>query len=162
MTDGKPRCRYLRENDSQCPHPALAPLSNILLCLKHTASGIEMLNHAPDPDETPESRMADNAMRLAAAQREAESVVYYVQFRDVIKIGTTHNMRSRMQSVPNERVLATEPGDMRLERRRHMEFKHCRQYGEWFTASDPKLQAHIHSIQEPWQRRRNTQKNVAT
>ena len=77
------------------------------------------------------------------------AVVYYMLFGDRIKIGTTRDILKRMQSVPNDRVLATEPGDFHLEAVRHNEFKSARIKGEWFRQS-PELLAHIEVLQKNW------------
>jgi len=77
------------------------------------------------------------------------SVVYYMQFGDRIKIGTTRNILKRMREVPNDRVLATEPGEFHLEAVRHNEFKSARIKGEWFRQS-PELLAHVEALQKNW------------
>lgn len=53
------------------------------------------------------------------------SLIYYIQFdTDAVKIGTTIDLRKRLESFyrrPTD-VLATEPGDRRLETLRHQQF----------------------------------------
>lgn len=60
--------------------------------------------------------------------RQDLGVVYYVDFGDSIKIGTSVSLRDRLTSlrVSPDNVLATEPGSFELERQRHAEFKHLR------------------------------------
>ncbi len=78
------------------------------------------------------------------------SVVYYagdLQTRH-IKIGTSANLPERLPALARKRkiaLLATEPGDIRLERRRHQEFKAFRLHGEWF-ARDGSLMVHINDL----------------
>ena len=72
-------------------------------------------------------------------------VVYYVRFADRVKIGTTTNLAMRMQSVPHDEVLATEPGGRSIESQRHRQFAHLRMTGEWFSMG-PDLMAHIGRI----------------
>lgn len=64
---------------------------------------------------------------MAKLVREGErgSVVYYVALPgDRIKIGTTKNLPQRLNALRVDRaaVLATEPGGVTLERRRHRQF----------------------------------------
>jgi hypothetical protein len=81
------------------------------------------------------------------------AVVYYIAFGDRIKIGTSVNLRKRLQELPFDKVLAIEPGGISVEHRRHEQFAHTRVRGEWFEHS-PQLLAHIESLQRPplgWQ-----------
>jgi hypothetical protein len=80
---------------------------------------------------------------------ELKGVVYYFLFGDRIKIGFTTGLRSRALSVPNDEVLAAEPGTYSLERSRHAEFGHLLIPGqrEWF-AKDPELLEHAALIRE--------------
>jgi len=72
-------------------------------------------------------------------------VVYYIEFGDRIKIGTSGNLRSRLQALPHDRVLAIERGGQHLEHRRHVQFAHLRVTGEWFTKGEALL-AHIATL----------------
>lgn len=82
-------------------------------------------------------------------------VVYYLRYRDRVKIGTTVNPRQRFGAILHEEVLAFERGDRRLEQRRHAEFADERGGGsEWFALSD-RLRAHIDVLTggvDPWDR----------
>ena len=95
---------------------------------------------------------ADIAQLLAAiAERAAEDpiirspLVYYVQFGDRIKIGTTIDLPWRLHDVPCDAVLATEPGDRQLEHQRHEQFAEFRIYREWFRPGRP-LMDHIATL----------------
>lgn len=71
-------------------------------------------------------RNADEEDRQRRDLLMAQSVVYYIDMPgDVVKIGTTTNLKARLTSlrVDADKVLATEPGDARLEKRRHTQFK---------------------------------------
>lgn len=68
--------------------------------------------------------------------------VYYLQFGDRIKIGTTTNLTQRLRDIPHDKLLATEPGNETMERRRHRQFAALRITGEWFRA-ERELLAHI-------------------
>lgn len=72
--------------------------------------------------------------------REQFSVVYYIQMRDLIKIGTTTDLRVRMSALPWERLLLTEPGWYRKEHERHHQFADLKYDGEWFRADDPLME----------------------
>lgn len=86
------------------------------------------------------------ATKLAEGVAPAhEPLVYYVRFRDRIKIGTSTNIQARLRSIPHEALLGTEPGGIDVERRRHRQFADERTNGEWFTATSRILQ-HIESI----------------
>jgi hypothetical protein len=81
-------------------------------------------------------------------------VVYYVRFRDRIKIGTSSNPRSRLAQLRWDELLAFERGDRLMEHRRHVQFAEFRYPGsEWFD-SNPELLAHIDALRagvtDPW------------
>lgn len=78
----------------------------------------------PDPD-------------LLALGEPRVDVVYYVRWRDQVKIGTTANARRRLAALPVEEVLAFERGDRLVERRRHEQFAaHRFPRTEWFRLHD--------------------------
>lgn len=94
------------------------------------------------------SEAAHHAERLAnaAAARAAEGgVVYYVRFRDAIKIGTSLDLPARLAALPWEEVLALEPGSYEVEERRHAQFAAHHLQGEWFAAA-PELVAHADQL----------------
>jgi hypothetical protein len=81
-------------------------------------------------------------------------VVYYLRFRDRIKIGTSGNPRSRLAQLRFEELLAFERGGRAMEQRRHAQFAAFRFEGsEWFHAH-PSLDAHVLAlaagITDPW------------
>jgi hypothetical protein len=81
-------------------------------------------------------------------------VVYYLGYRDQIKIGTSGNPRVRFASLPHDEVLAFELGDRSVEQRRHAQFARHRFAGtEWFGVHD-ELLAHIAELRlgvaDPW------------
>jgi len=81
-------------------------------------------------------------------------VVYYLRFRDRIKIGTSANPRQRLASIRHDELLAFERGDRLLEQRRHAQFaEHRLERSEWFAANDA-LAAHIDVLRggadDPW------------
>ncbi len=54
--------------------------------------------------------------------RPRVEVVYYIRWRDQIKIGTSINPRMRLAALPHDEVLAFERGGRSLEQRRHAQF----------------------------------------
>jgi hypothetical protein len=90
---------------------------------------------APDPD----------------LPRTPVEVVYYLRYRERIKIGTSRNPKQRLAAIWHEELLAFERGGRPLEQARHREFAHLREGGEWFTAA-PELLAHIDGLRagDPW------------
>ena len=81
-------------------------------------------------------------------------VVYYLRFRDRIKIGTTANPRQRLARIWHDEVLAFERGDRLVERRRHEQFADSRlDRSEWFEAA-PELEQHVGrlaaGVGDPW------------
>lgn len=83
-------------------------------------------------------------------------VVYYLRYRDRIKIGTSGNPRTRIAGLLHDEVLAFEPGDRLVEQRRHAQFAAQRiPRTEWFEHSE-ELAEHIRALQagvdDPWAR----------
>ena len=86
---------------------------------------------------------------------KAVEVVYYIQFGDRIKIGTSANVRNRLNALPHDRVLAFERGGVTLESRRHTKFREHRIGNtEWFHVNK-ELVAHVAELTagqpEPWE-----------
>lgn len=81
--------------------------------------------------------------------RPNTEVVYYLRFGELVKIGTTRSLISRLAAIPHDELLATEPGGHRLERQRHEQFAHLRATvgttREWFTLT-PELAQHIADV----------------
>jgi hypothetical protein len=89
-----------------------------------------------------------------AGQPPRVDVVYYLRFRDRIKIGTSGNPRSRLGQLRFDTLLAFERGDRTREQRRHAQFAAFRFEGsEWFHAH-PALDAHVAvlaaGVDDPW------------
>jgi len=100
-----------------------------------------------------EWRVGDAAdPELAAVVRV--DVVYYLHFRDRIKIGTSGNPRQRFASLRFDELLAFERGDRAVEQRRHAQFaSHRLATTEWFLEHDA-LHEHIDILRagadDPW------------
>lgn len=81
-------------------------------------------------------------------------VVYYLRYRDTIKIGTSSNPRMRLAQVRHDELLAFERGDRHREHARHVQFAEERlERSEWFATSD-RLLDHIAQltagVDDPW------------
>jgi hypothetical protein len=81
-------------------------------------------------------------------------VVYYLRFRDRIKIGTSAKPGSRLAQLRYDELLAFERGGRPTEQKRHAQFAEHRFPGsEWFHAND-ELTAHIGmlaaGVEDPW------------
>lgn len=75
------------------------------------------------------------------------SIVYYIRRGPVIKIGTTAYAPGRFEDLLPDEILAFEPGDVKVETRRHRQFAHLRRRGEHFLP-EPELLEHIRLIRE--------------
>ncbi|MEY2847569.1 MAG: hypothetical protein RI885_234 [Actinomycetota bacterium] len=101
-----------------------------------------------------EWRVGDEPDGEPAAPRV--DVVYYLGFRDRIKIGTTANPRQRLAALRFDELLAFERGDRLVEQRRHRQFAIGRLgTSEWFELDDA-LRSHIAELRagvdDPWAR----------
>ncbi|MEV8042447.1 hypothetical protein AB0P02_01200 [Streptomyces griseoluteus] len=77
------------------------------------------------------------------------SVVYYIRRSNLIKIGTTINLKRRMNILMPDEVLAVEPGDATMERERHHQFKALRvKPGAEYFYPGAELQRHIVGLRE--------------
>lgn len=114
---------------------------NVPLCNHHAWSVIAHRRNAmrDELDEIKHKRVT------AAPPAPVQHVVYYIEFADRIKIGTTTNLTRRIEALPVEKLLTVELGDTTLERKRHRQFWTFRVRGEWFTKS-PELLAHIETV----------------
>ncbi|MFF2371986.1 GIY-YIG nuclease family protein [Agromyces sp. NPDC058110] len=167
-------CGLLDPSGVACGAPAATPA--MALCAHHlleaydlVAAEVGVTDLAPAPCSACGCRVgvrypsgwlcADCEWRLGEAP-DGEltpvrvEVVYYVRYRDQVKIGTSANPRQRLASIPHDEVLAFEPGGRRLEQRRHVQFADRRFAGtEWF-AKHAELDEHIEAlalgVDDPW------------
>jgi hypothetical protein len=80
------------------------------------------------------------------AREPVPSVVYYIQFCCMVKIGFSTNLPGRLEVLPHHKVLATEDGGYVLEQKRHKQFEELRDVGEWFHYG-PALKSHVKTLQ---------------
>lgn len=94
--------------------------------------------------------------RQAAAKLEAdtshEPIVYYMRMDRLCKIGWTTNLRSRVESIGPQGVIAIEYGGRSVERERHKTFMDDHSHYEWFWLRDA-LTAHIIQVRATFEER---------
>lgn len=138
----------------ECAHPGCAAKPQdrypfpIPLCGRHItkviARSVELARTAK------RDHIVQNNAPLPITARDPSGkhapVIYYLRFRDMVKIGYTTNLGKRMRAIPHDELLAVEPGTLRTETRRHSQFASARQHGEWFTLT-PELAALTTTLQ---------------
>lgn len=68
-------------------------------------------------------------------------VIYYLQFGNRVRIGTTRNLTAELARTPYERILGTEPGARKKAIERYQQFQDYHVTGEWFAAVPETLAA---------------------
>ncbi|MFD0902346.1 GIY-YIG nuclease family protein [Actinomadura sediminis] len=76
-------------------------------------------------------------VRKKRDERAQSPLVYYMRLGDLVKIGWTTNLKSRREAINPQEVMATEPGNDKVERQRHKQFADLRVHGEWFRLESP-------------------------
>jgi hypothetical protein len=165
----RPQCIGLSENDQRCGFLPVREAAQfaLSLCTDHFVGYLDVLSKIREGEQARQA-VHEAAMTLLAEGRldaeerqvaweresreqrkayEAQSVVYYVRMRDLIKIGYTTNMTARMGNLIVDEVLATEPGGEPLERMRHKQFAALKVRGERFREG-PEFVSHIAMIRE--------------
>lgn len=89
------------------------------------------------PDDAPRLEGNPTGFYRSGYKIRDESVIYYLLFNGLVKIGTSQDLRTRMQAIPHDELLATEPGGYSLEKIRHSEFRALHYRGEWFRYEGP-------------------------
>lgn len=75
-------------------------------------------------------------------------IVYYILRQNLIKIGVTSRPLQRFKDLMPDAILAVEPGNEDVERKRHEQFKELRfKRGEYFYAA-PVLVQHIRALRD--------------
>lgn len=99
------------------------------------------------------ARWADqDRVRRTLLEDGDTSVVYYIRFRDTVKIGTSIDVASRLKLHPWEELVAIEPGGRKVEQRRHKALQAHRVDGEWFELTDEVREyiADINRVNAAW------------
>jgi len=175
MTSRRDRCSIRDDTEELCPRP-VEPGSPVPLCTQHllvaydwVARDAGVTDLLPSPCSACGSRVGVRypsgwvcsvcEWRVgdipdAESSQARVDVVYYLRYRDRIKIGTTANPRQRFASLPHDEVLAFELGGRALEQRRHAQFAAYRiPHTEWFETNEA-LVRHIadlaEGVDDPW------------
>lgn len=145
---GRVYCRYLEPDATRCTAEAMQPDGDIILCAKHAILAQRLLDRSLP--EVLDPAIGTHSRRRYIQEREAAlAVVYYLRRADLVKIGTTVNLRRRLAEIDHDELLAAEAGGVELERQRHEQFSHLRRRGEWFEAADDLL-AHAAALRRAY------------
>lgn len=114
-------CTNRTSFDSHCGAP-IPPGTPVTLCGAHLIAAyqfcvdsLQVADAAVQPDA--------HALTTPAVSKPSRHVVYYVARGDLIKIGTTTDLLTRMGTVQPDKILAVEPGDRTVEKERHWQFR---------------------------------------
>lgn len=181
MIPGSTSCAIISESGLACAEPVV-PGAPVNLCAQHlldahdwVAREVGITDTLPSPCLACGSRLGvrypsgwlcaicewrvgEIPDRDASEAVVRVDVVYYLRFRDRIKIGTSGNPRQRLAGLRYDELLAFERGDRALEQRRHAQFaSHRLSRTEWFEVHDA-LAEHIRilsaGVDDPWSRHR--------
>lgn len=152
-------CTAQRANGSFCDAKSL-PDAPFPICVHHASQIYGFLHRTVDDKfrnldvdvTTVQAQLELNGVSMADFRPNdpAEYTLYYLRVGELIKIGTTTHLRTRLQHYPPgmTTVLATEPGGFELEKARLNQFRHLRHSGrEWFNPG-PSLIEHINAVRE--------------
>lgn len=128
-------CTVVRRDGRDCDRfvEVDAPLS---LCAEHID---DAYRHRADQIRAQLAAISEIVGQPRVPAPPPPEFVYYVRFRDGIKIGTSASLLGRLSNLPHDEVLAIEPGGHQLEQLRHQQFAAARDHGEWFSATDELL-----------------------
>lgn len=148
---GRPR----KDGTKRAPRADLPPTLRDLGISKKLSSFAQEVARLPDETFTrvrASARTVNGALRLARGHRSASSTVYFVQAIDggPIKIGVTADLATRLRDLQIGspqllRLIASVPGDQRLETALHRHLSTHRLHGEWF-ADVPVVRAAIAEV----------------
>lgn len=155
-------CGAVAEGGRRCPERPIRESAEVglFLCWKHLKVHRALLDEVENGEsrargeyqsELAHLHMQDYKLRrrrsFEDAQQRGALVVYYIRIGDLIKIGTTTNLKMRMEALQPDELLATEPGYTDVERRRHQQFDHLRirPRSERFRIA-PELLEHIEMV----------------
>ena len=130
-------------------------LYNIPMCIRHAGKlhakvdlllsdkKVELgydhrLAYRPNTPQPPRERSAGYQQRLLGKMPQPlvpGDYVYFIQFRDLIKIGTSSDVTYRLTKLQYETVLGIMPGSFPEEHAIHVRVSHLRDRGEWFRAT---------------------------
>lgn len=109
----------------------------------------EQRSLAADTERAENSAQDKRARRNAAHAKKMydTSVVYFIRFRDAVKVGTTTDLSTRMNELPWEEIVGIAPGGIHAEVQHHRNLRPYRIHGEWFELTD-EVAAYIQRVNE--------------
>lgn len=137
-------------DEEPCGSPTMknAPLS---VCIVHASMISEFMGKQSRVQLVRDRLMSEQESEPVRGPFNAPraAVVYYVLVGALVKIGTTVDIKRRMNAYPpTAELLVTEPGGRHVEAQRHREFNEYLAAGkEWFHPG-PRLREHIESLME--------------
>lgn len=138
---------YIRCVATSCWDASQSIVAEVPLCDKHRSLLTDELTSTIHPP-TPSSATVPGPGPVAPDPAAWSHGVYYIVQKDksdLVKIGTSINVKSRVAAFKKPRLLVVEPGSYDVETRRHRQFSHFRHHGEWFRFNDAILE-HIDQI----------------
>lgn len=147
-------CTILIDDNGFCdaPIPSGAPISacvrHLLAAFTHCQELIARASTAELAHASIEDAPLSAGGSIRDRLRESMSVVYYLRVGPHIKIGRTVHLPKRVRQLRADELLATEPGDHRLELSRLKQFAHLKVDDgrrEYFTPG-PELLRHISEL----------------
>lgn len=126
--------------------PGPCPACGVAGLLAHLANGFVACKSGSCDYERPMNRFCTERKILMGISAGTEHVVYYMRLGNRTKIGTSRNLRLRLATINPEDCMAYEPGDRKVEHKRHQQFSHLRVSGEWFQIG-PDLVRHVNTLQ---------------
>lgn len=150
------RCTIQRHNGDFCDAPGAEDMP-FPICTRHALELYRRVREMIEGATATDGRALAAGNRMVAgmvAERRAREavaadhdVVYYVKVGDLIKIGYTSDLRSRIRNYPpGRRLLATEQGSKPLEQQRLREFASLRVHGNEWHRIDAPLMVHINKL----------------
>lgn len=142
-------CTVINADGTFCEStvPTGAPVSS---CKRHLVAAFLYCENLI-AEQQAENQYGRSALAVAEdriAEMRQNPVVYYARFGDLIKIGTTNDLRTRMIAIKPDCVLASEPGSYEVEHARHRQFARSKAPAgrEMFYETED-LTAHIRNLQ---------------
>lgn len=99
----------------------------------------QLFGSSPSPETLKNFDRIMQARRAMYANKVGH-FVYYIRHEEQIKIGTSGNIKNRLNSLPWDTIELLEIGNETEEHLRHAQFSHLRIQGEWFKAGPELLE----------------------
>lgn len=143
-------CAVTNSDGGDCDGP-VPPDAPVNVCLPHLQEAFLYIRDKLADRDGEGVTVDGRHMDTNPLNHPSASVVYYLRWGDLIKIGTTRNLWQRVGSIPHDRLLAIEPGSYELESVRHDEFRQFRAYRnrEWFKDCN-EIRRHVNALRRTY------------